>query len=83
MCYGERKKIVGIPEDKNINDISYLDAEFRKHFDYEANVSITVSFQKWNSGWGEYVKLDKTAIVEDKDKLNVVVEYVIGYRTPG
>ena len=34
LCYGERKKVVVIPEDKDINDISYLDAEFRKHFDY-------------------------------------------------
>ena len=73
LCYGGPKKIVNIPEDKDIDDISYLDAEFRKHFDYESNVSITVSFQKWSPAWGEHVELDKGAIVEDKDKLNVVV----------
>ena len=44
LCYGERKKVVVIPEDKDINDISYLDAEFRNHFDYESNVSI-ISFR--------------------------------------
>ena len=73
LCYGERKKVVVVPEDKDSDDISYLDAEFRKHFDYESNVSITVSFQKWDPTWSEYVELDKAAAVEDKDKLNVVV----------
>ena len=79
MCYGERKKVVVIPEDKDINDFSYLDAEFRKHFDYESNVSI-ISFQKWDPTWSEYIELDKTAVVEDKDKLNVVVTPRLGPR---
>ena len=69
----ERKLYIVIPENKDINDISYLDAEFCKHFDYESNVSITVSFQKWDPTWSEYVELGKTAIVQEKDKLNVVV----------
>ena len=46
LCYGERKKVVVIPEDKDINDISYLSAEFRKHFDYESNVSIRHLFSE-------------------------------------
>ena len=73
LSHSERNKIVKIPQDKETSDIEYLENEFRKFFSYEGNVSIMVSFHKFNLDWDDYIELDCNELVNDKDKLKVVV----------
>ena len=73
LSHSERNKIVKIPQDKEISDIKYLENEFHKFFSYQGNVSITVSFLKFNLDWDDYIELDHDELVNDKDKLKVVV----------
>ena len=73
LSNSERNKIVKIPQDKEMSDIEYLENEFRKCFSYEGNVSIAVSFHKFSLEWDDYIELDHDGLVNDKDKLKVVV----------
>ena len=73
LSHSERNKVVKIPQDKELSDIEYLENEFRKCFAYEGNVSIAVSFHRYSPGWDDYVELDRDEIVNDKEKLKVVV----------
>ena len=73
LSYCDRNKIVDVPKEKEETDIAYLEAEFRKSFAYQNNVSILISFQKFDTEWQEYIELDEHAVVDNKDKLKVVV----------
>ena len=66
LSHSERNKIVKIPQDKEISDIEYLENEFRKFFSYEGNVSIMVSFHKFNLDWDDYIELDRDELVNDR-----------------
>ena len=57
-----------------MSDIEYVENEFRKCLSYKGNVSIAVSFHKFSlEWWYDYVELDHDELVNDKDKLKVVV----------
>lgn len=56
-----------------MSDIEYFENESRKCFSYEGNVSIAVSFHKFSLEWEDYIELDRDELVNDKDKLKVVV----------
>ena len=74
LSYLERNKVAHIPGDlKACSDLSYLDQEFRKLFLFEGNVSIHLSFQKFSPLWGDFVELEENEILNDKDKLKVIV----------
>ena len=48
--------------------------KFRKFFQYEGNVSITITFHKYHrSPWDDWIEMSSDEEVNDKDKLNVVV----------
>ena len=47
--------------------------EFRKEFKFHSNVSLNVTFQRFDSDWGEYVDLDEDCTLVHKDKLKAVV----------
>lgn len=74
LSYGERNKPFTIPNKKEGSDLEYLEKEFRKFFQYEGNVSITITFHKYHrSPWDDWVEMSSDEEVNDKDKLKVVV----------
>ena len=62
-----------IPDGKDETDVQYLESQFRRAFSYHGNVSVSVSFQKFDADWNEYVELDENSRIANRDKLKVVV----------
>ena len=73
LSHSERNKIIKIPQDKEMSNIKYLENDFHKCFSYEGNVFIAVSFHKFSLEWDDYIEPDRDELVNDKDKLKVVV----------
>lgn len=73
MTYLERNKVLKIPESNKTGDVEFLEKEFRKEFKFHSNVSLNVTFQCFDSDWGEYVDLDEDCTLVHKDKLKAVV----------
>ena len=72
LNYLERNKPVNIPSDTG-NELLFLENQFRLLFSYANNVSITVAFQRFSDEWEEYIELTENDIINNKDKLKVVV----------
>lgn len=62
-----------IPEHKAESDLMFLDNAFRHLFSYSNNVSIIVSFQRFDSEWNEYIELSEDDMIQHRDKLKAVV----------
>ena len=73
LCYLENKKALMLPPKAEVEDLSYLNSEFLKTFSFQSNVKLRVTFQRYDEMWGEYVDLDESDEIFDKDKLKVVV----------
>ena len=73
VSYLDRNKLMEIPEHKVETDLMFLDDSFRHLFSYCDNVSITVSFQRFDSEWDEYIELSEGDMIQDRDKLKAVV----------
>ena len=71
VSYLERQKVLKIDAHK-ISDVKFLALEFRKQFAFNSNVNL-VTFQRFDSEWGEYVELESDDEIEHKDKLKAVV----------
>ena len=71
--YFERNKVFSIPQSTDIPDLSYLEKEFRKEFKLQANVNLEISFQQFEKDWEEYVELEKSCILNHREKLKAVV----------
>ena len=56
-----------------VGDSDTLKDRFRKLFNYQGNVAINVYFQKFNTDWKEFIELDDTAVLCNRDKLKVIV----------
>ena len=73
LCYLENKKALKLPPKSGIQDLSYLNNEFLNNFSFESNVKLRVTFQRYDEMcMGEYVDLDESDEIFDKDKLKVV-----------
>ena len=73
LCHRERNKVVVVPVDKTESDLSYLRKEFMKAFNYANNISIDVTFQKYDPDREHYVDLSNDCILGAKEKLKAVV----------
>ena len=62
-----------IPEEKMESDLMFLDKSFRRLFSYSNNVSISVSFQRFDDDWDEYIELCEEDVIQHKDKLKAIV----------
>jgi hypothetical protein len=73
---------VKLPQNIQSSEIQYLEKEFRKQFHFGSNVHVTVVFQRYDSDWNEYIDLDEEAVLNEKDKLKVVVSPTITTPSP-
>jgi hypothetical protein len=71
--YLERNKIFTIPALTNLSDIAFLETQFRKEFMFQRNVNIGITFQRYDSDWGEYIDAEQDCQLNHKEKLKVVV----------
>ena len=52
-----------------LDDLQFLESEFKTSFSFQKNVRLCVTFQRYDKDWEEYVDLEPTDIIENKDKL--------------
>lgn len=67
--YGERKKVLKIPQDHIGNEIQWLTEEVLKAFGLKHS---NVIFQRFDTTFEEYIDLESDSEVYDKDKLLAV-----------
>ena len=73
MSYqGERNKVV-VTVDETESDLSYVRKEFTKAFNHANDISIDVTFHKYDPDRDDYVDLSNDCILEAKEKLKVVI----------
>ena len=82
LSYLEKNKRIVIPSEKSESDLRYLNNQFIAHFNFESNVKLDITFQRFESEWNEYIDLEDTDEINDKDKLKVVVTPLLGGETP-
>ena len=79
VSYGERNKVISIPESKRGN---YLSQEFKKMFSFGDNVNLLLTFQKFDNDWCEYLDLEENCSLSNKDKIKAVVTPILRDDTP-
>lgn len=72
LSHLDRNKPVILPGEPE-GDICFLTTKFLESFNYAKIVKLTVTFQRFDSEWKEYIDLDQDETINDKDKLKVVV----------
>ena len=82
VSYGERNKVISIPESKRGNDLNYLSQEFKKMFSFGDNVNLLLTFQKFDNDWCEYLDLEENCSLSNKDKIKAVVTPILWDDTP-
>jgi len=74
VTYLERNKVLKVPPNHEYtSDIGYLESAFRTEFSFEQAVNLTITFQKFDEDWNEYIDLEADAILQHKDKVKAVV----------
>ena len=79
LAYLKSKKKIIIPGDSSKSDLDYLREEFLTSFKCDANVSLT--FQRFNPEWNEFVDLDNGDVLVHKDKLKAIVTPILLQQT--
>lgn len=83
LSYLDRKRVVKVPCSHSCtSDIAYLESKFWKLFHFGSNVHVTVTFQKCDSSWNEFIDLEEDATLEDKEKLKVIVTPMLTTLSP-
>lgn len=79
VSFSGKKKVLRIHSTEKSSDVSLLSKEFKNtFFDCEEDSSsIAVTFQKFDRDWDEYVDLESWSTINNKEKLNAVVEKVV------
>ena len=74
VTYLERNKVLKVPPNHEYtSDIEYLESAFCTEFSFEHTVNLTITFQKFDEDWDEYIDLEADAILQHKDKVKAVV----------
>ena len=79
VSYGERNKVVSIPQSTGKSDLEFLSKEFKTVFSFGDNVNLLLTFQKFDSEWGEYLDLEDNSTLFHKDKVNAIVRFIFLY----
>lgn len=66
-----------IPAEKKTSDLSFLELSFRQVFNFEKQVNLAISFQRYDRDFDELVDLEDSDEVTHLEKLNVVVTPVL------
>ena len=55
----------------------FLEEEFKRHFKFQSNVNLDISFQRYDPEWEEYVDLEPGSTICHKEKLKAVVTPIL------
>ena len=77
LKYQKSRKKVVIPVEKQTSELVYLEAAFRKLFNFEKQVNLIISFQRFDSDFDEFVDLEDGDELRHLETLNVVVTAVL------
>ena len=77
LRFKENRKKVVIPEAKPTRDLQFLESSFRKLFKFEQQINLAISFQRFDETFDELVDLEEGDLVENREKLNVVVTPIL------
>ena len=77
LKYQEHRRKVIIPAEKDTSDLSFLESSFRKIFNFEKQVNLSISFQRYDADFDELVDLEYGDDIKHLEKLNVVVTPVL------
>ena len=73
VSYNSSNKVVKLPAVESSEELSYLVKECKKMFKFGANVNFNVTFQHYDPVWDAYVDIDQDYVLEERDKLNMIV----------
>ena len=74
LCYQERKKKIAIAAETAPNELEYVKGEFLKSFSLLKSVKThQITLQRFDPEWDEYVDVDEGEVLQNKDKLKVLV----------
>ena len=76
VSYLERKKVFTLSTTVP-NQLELLKDKFRKEFQFQHNVNLDISFQRFDPGWDDYVDLDEDSVLQEKEKLKAVVTPIL------
>ena len=77
LKYEEHRKKVMIPAEKDTSDLAFLESSFRQAFNFEKQVNLTISFQRYDADFDELVDMEDGDEIQHLEKLNVVVTSVL------
>ena len=77
LRFKENRKKVVIPEAKPTSDLQFLESSFRKLFKFEQQINLAISFQRFDETFDELVDLEEGDLVQNREKLNVVVTPIL------
>ena len=77
LKYEEHRKKVMIPAEKDTSDLAFLESSFRQAFNFEKQVNLTISFQRYDADFDELVDMEDGDEIQHLEKLNVVVTPVL------
>ena len=84
LCYQERKKKIAIAAEAAQNELDYLKGEFLKSFGLLQSVKVhQITLQRFDSEWNEYVDVEEEDVLQNKDKLKVLVSPCVLDTAPG
>ena len=66
VTYRERNKVLKVPEEGDL-----------KVLVIESDARLVVTFQRYDTDWGEYVDLEEECTLQHKDKIKAVVNSVV------
>ena len=73
VMVSQRNKVLKVPATNERGDLNFLEEVFRKEFQFDTNVSLVITFQRFDRDWEEYEDLDDQSVLLHKDKLRTVV----------
>ena len=82
LSYLERNKKITIPANTPKSDLEYLRGIFLTSFQFESNVLLDITIQRFDADLNDFIDLEDGDEVFHKDKLKAVVTPILAQDTP-
>lgn len=67
--YLQHNKVLCVESVDGEEDLKILEDEFRKEFKLESATDLSITFQRFDTGWKEFINLNSSSTLYHKDKL--------------
>lgn len=69
VTYRQHNKVLCVESLDGEGDVQILEDEFRKEFKLEPATDLSITFQRFDTDWKEFINLDSSSTLYHKDKL--------------